>query len=74
MKRFLRLLLSDNNGQDLIEYSLLIAFVALSSAALFLGTGSNTSQVWSSANSVLTVAAGGSGAGGTHHGGDGGRD
>lgn len=29
----------DESGQDLIEYSLLLAFVALSSGALFGGAG-----------------------------------
>jgi Flp pilus assembly pilin Flp len=31
--------LRDEQGQDLIEYTLLMAFVALASAALFLGAG-----------------------------------
>ena len=29
--------MNDEQGQDLIEYTLLMAFVALASAALFLG-------------------------------------
>ena len=76
MKRFIRQLLSENRGQDLIEYSLLLAFVALGSAGLFLSSGSNLNQVWSSANSVLTAAGPNSqhppsDPGGGHHGGDG---
>ncbi|MGO4880623.1 MAG: Flp family type IVb pilin [Bryobacteraceae bacterium] len=47
----------DENGQDLIEYTLLIAFVALSSAALFNTTGSSVSKVWSTSNSTLSRAA-----------------
>lgn len=77
MQRFLKIFLSDDSGQDLIEYSLLLAFVALASAGLFLDAGSNTRQVWSSANSVLTTAAGSTGSqapppapGGGDHGGD----
>jgi len=31
--------LRDEQGQDLVEYALLVAFVALASAALFLGDG-----------------------------------
>jgi Flp pilus assembly pilin Flp len=31
--------LKDEQGQDLIEYTLMIAFVALAAAALFLGAG-----------------------------------
>jgi Flp pilus assembly pilin Flp len=29
----------DEQGQDLVEYALLVAFVALASAAIFLGDG-----------------------------------
>jgi len=47
----------DENGQDLIEYSLLIAFVALASAALFTSSGSNVSKVWSSSSTALSRAA-----------------
>src|SRR5262249_3409603 len=36
---FLRNLWNDEQGQDLIEYTLLMAFVALASAALFIGAG-----------------------------------
>ena len=56
MKRFLTRLLKHEGGQDLIEYSLILAFVALSSAALMLRSGTEVSQVWSSANSVLSQA------------------
>ena len=81
MKRFIRIFLGEDSGQDLIEYSLLIAFVALTSAGLFLGAGDSVSQTWSSANSVLTAASGssgsqtppstGGGSGGGEHGGHG---
>jgi Flp pilus assembly pilin Flp len=54
---FLGSLWRDESGQDLIEYSLLIAFVALSSAALFINTGSSVSKVWSTSNSTLSHAA-----------------
>ena len=46
----------DDQGQDLIEYTLLIAFVALSSAALFIGTGGSVQGIWSSTNSQLVAA------------------
>jgi Flp pilus assembly pilin Flp len=59
MKRFLGLFVREDSGQDLIEYTLLVAFVALTSAGLFLGSGANVEQAWSSANSVLTTAADG---------------
>lgn len=43
-------------GQDLIEYTLLMAFVALASAALFIGAGGSISGIWSTTNSQLTAA------------------
>jgi Flp pilus assembly pilin Flp len=47
----------DENGQDLIEYTLLMAFVALASAALFTTTGASVSKIWSASNSTLSAAA-----------------
>ena len=47
---------NDDQGQDLIEYSLLMAFVALASAALFLTAGGSVSGIWSASNSQLTAA------------------
>jgi Flp pilus assembly pilin Flp len=43
-------------GQDLVEYTLLLAFVALASAALFIGAGGSVSGIWQTANSRLEVA------------------
>ena len=54
---FARALFEDESGQDLIEYTLLLAFVALTSATLFINTGSSVSKIWSSSNSVLSTAA-----------------
>jgi Flp pilus assembly pilin Flp len=47
---------NDDQGQDLIEYTLLMAFVALASAALFLGAGGSISGIWSTTNSQLVAA------------------
>jgi Flp pilus assembly pilin Flp len=47
---------SDEQGQDLIEYTLLMAFVALASAALFIGAGSSIKGIWSQTNTQLTTA------------------
>jgi Flp pilus assembly pilin Flp len=47
---------NDEQGQDLIEYTLLMAFVALASAALFLGAGGSISGIWSTSNSQLVAA------------------
>jgi Flp pilus assembly pilin Flp len=82
MKRFFKTFLDEDRAQDLVEYTLLVAFVALTTAGLFIGSGANVSQTWSSANSVLTTAAGaqpssdsgggsGSGGGGSQSGGGG---
>lgn len=46
----------DEQGQDLIEYTLLMAFVALASAALFLGAGGSIKGIWTATNTQLTAA------------------
>ena len=43
----------DDQGQDLIEYTLILAFVTLGSAALFMGAGGSVSGVWGNAADVL---------------------
>ena len=47
MKTFINSFLRDEQGQDLIEYTLLLAFVALASAALFIGAGNSVKGIWS---------------------------
>jgi Flp pilus assembly pilin Flp len=49
---------SGEQGQDLIEYTLMLAFVALASAALFVSAGHSVNTVWSRAASQLSAAAG----------------
>ena len=46
----------EEQGQDLIEYTLLMAFVALASAALFLGAGSSIKSIWTTTNTQLANA------------------
>ncbi|HTT65564.1 MAG TPA: Flp family type IVb pilin [Bryobacteraceae bacterium] len=58
MKTFFARLWRDEQGQDLIEYTLMLAFVALASAALFSTAGSSVSTIWSKTNSQLSTAAG----------------
>jgi Flp pilus assembly pilin Flp len=53
---FLRNFWNDEQGQDLIEYTLLMAFVALASAALFLGAGGSIKGIWTVTNSQLVAA------------------
>lgn len=57
MKTFINNFINDEQGQDLIEYTLLLAFVALASAALFIGTGSSVKTIWTMTNAQLSNAA-----------------
>jgi Flp pilus assembly pilin Flp len=52
MAQFLR----DEQGQDLVEYTLLIAFVCLASASIYIATGTNTQTIWNSASNSLVSA------------------
>jgi Flp pilus assembly pilin Flp len=56
MKCLLTNFLHDDSGQDLIEYTLLMAFVALASAALFVATGGSISGIWTTSNNQLSQA------------------
>ncbi len=49
-------LLWAEDGQDVVEYSLLVAFVALVAAALFLYNAQSVSCVWGSTSSYLAVS------------------
>lgn len=53
---FLQNFLVNEQGQDLIEYTLLMAFVALASAALFLGAGGSIKGIWVTTNNELVKA------------------
>lgn len=54
---FVREFLNDEQGQDLIEYSLLMAFIALASAALFTSTGGSIKTIWNKTSTQLANAA-----------------
>ena len=56
MKTFLYNFIQDEQGQDLIEYTLLLAFVRLASAALFISAGGSVGGIWSATNSRLAAA------------------
>ena len=53
---FLGNFLNEEQGQDLIENTLLLAFVVLASAALFIGAGGSVKGIWSVTNSQLAAA------------------
>ena len=56
MKSLLVSLWNEDGGQDLIEYTLLMAFVALASAALFIGAGGSIQGIWQVTNTQLAAA------------------
>jgi Flp pilus assembly pilin Flp len=47
----------DDGGQDFLEYTLLMAFVALFSAAFYGSSSTSISRVWSTSNNTLSMAA-----------------
>jgi Flp pilus assembly pilin Flp len=51
MKNFFATFKNDEQGQDLIEYTLLLAFVALALATLFTQAGSSVTKIWGAASS-----------------------
>jgi Flp pilus assembly pilin Flp len=57
MKLILKQFLNEESGQDLIEYTLLMAFVALASASIFISAGGSISNIWQSGSTQLASAA-----------------
>ena len=49
MKHFILQFVRDEEGQDLVEYTLLLAFVCLASAALFINAGTSLGTIWTDA-------------------------
>ena len=52
-----RAFINDESGQDLVEYTLLIAFMAMASGALFIGGGASINAIWTITNNNLSQAA-----------------
>ncbi len=46
----------EEDGQDLVEYSLLLAFIALAAVALLNGVGGSVKTLWQSINNNLVNA------------------
>jgi Flp pilus assembly pilin Flp len=46
----------DERGQDIVEYTLLLAFVALAGAAAYIGMARSTNTIWGVMNSRLAAA------------------
>lgn len=57
MKNLIKNFLVEEQGQDLIEYTLLLAFVCLASAALFINVGTSISTIWTTASGITSNAA-----------------
>lgn len=56
VNKLLRRLFRDVCGQDVIEFTLLVAFVALTSSALFIGGGQSTRRIWEKTDQQLEQA------------------
>ena len=52
-----RSLLRDSSGQDLLEYALLVALIALVCVAVITSTGTNVQAIFSKISSALSTAA-----------------
>ena len=57
MLRLTRALLIDDHGQDLVEYSLLLAFVLFTVIGLANGFGANIAGITSLSNAQIDAAA-----------------
>lgn len=47
----------EEEGQDMVEYALLLAFVALAAVSLLSGVKTSISSIWSTVNTNLATAA-----------------
>jgi Flp pilus assembly pilin Flp len=56
VKQFICRFVREEEGQDLVEYTLLLAFVCLASAALFIGAGKSMANIWVDTNLIVTNA------------------
>lgn len=56
MKNLMLTFWREESGQDLIEYSLLLAFVALASGAILTSLGTDLVAIWTAADSKVKVA------------------
>ncbi len=52
----LRNFFREEEGQDLVEYTLLLAFVALAAAAILMGASNSIANIWTSAQTQLEQA------------------
>ncbi len=57
MKKLFKQMWRDELGQDMVEYSLLLGFIALAGVALISTAGGNISQIWNNISTQLASAA-----------------
>ena len=57
MYSLMKALWQEEEGQDLVEYSLLLAFIALAAVALLSSAGGSIKTIWTGINSQLSNAA-----------------
>jgi Flp pilus assembly pilin Flp len=55
--RFLERFWREEEGQDLIEYSLLLGFIALFSATVYSAVSTDINTIWTNAKTTLNTAA-----------------
>jgi Flp pilus assembly pilin Flp len=55
MRELVNKFIRDDEGQDLVEYALLLVFLALAAIAVLPTLGSSVNKVFSQSNSALTV-------------------
>ena len=60
MKKLLRRIVREDDGQDLIEYALLAAFISLAAVAAMTQLGTAINAIYQRVSSTLDTAGGGS--------------
>jgi len=60
VQQLVRDFVCEESGQDAIEYALILAFISLAGAAMFLGMSGSANTLWSAANSNLAAGNAGS--------------
>jgi Flp pilus assembly pilin Flp len=53
----LRAFWKEEDGQDMVEYSLLLAFIALAAVALLTGVKTKLNVLWTTVNATISNAA-----------------
>ncbi len=56
METFVKQFLQDEQGQDLVEYSLLLAFVALVGVSILGAVQTSIKGIWTKVNTTLSTA------------------